>query len=147
MAKNDVGYCRPPKHSRFKPGVSGNPKGRPRHTVLAAAEVIENILNAKAEYTERGIVKKAARWELSVTALVNRAVKGDMKAAEMLLDLRDHMERYGEQRAQRIQISDWMPDYPGQTAEQKTRETALLSDAEPDAWWQPSDGDSTQSGN
>ena len=25
-----VGYCRPPKHSRFKPGQSGNPRGRPR---------------------------------------------------------------------------------------------------------------------
>lgn len=26
----EVGYCKPPKASRFKPGVSGNPKGRPR---------------------------------------------------------------------------------------------------------------------
>ena len=28
--KFDVGYGKPPKHSRFKPGQSGNPKGRPR---------------------------------------------------------------------------------------------------------------------
>ena len=26
----EVGYGKPPKHSRFKPGQSGNPKGRPR---------------------------------------------------------------------------------------------------------------------
>jgi Family of unknown function (DUF5681) len=26
----DVGYCKPPEASRFKPGQSGNPKGRPR---------------------------------------------------------------------------------------------------------------------
>ena len=26
---DDVGYGRPPKHTRFKPGQSGNPKGRP----------------------------------------------------------------------------------------------------------------------
>ena len=25
-----VGYCRPPKAHRFKPGQSGNPKGRPK---------------------------------------------------------------------------------------------------------------------
>ncbi len=25
-----VGYCRPPKGTRFKPGVSGNPSGRPK---------------------------------------------------------------------------------------------------------------------
>jgi hypothetical protein len=27
---NDVGYGKPPKRSRFKPGQSGNPKGRPK---------------------------------------------------------------------------------------------------------------------
>jgi hypothetical protein len=25
-----VGYKRPPQHSKFKPGQSGNPKGRPK---------------------------------------------------------------------------------------------------------------------
>jgi Family of unknown function (DUF5681) len=30
MADDDVGYGRPPKKFRFKPGVSGNPKGRPK---------------------------------------------------------------------------------------------------------------------
>ena len=28
-----VGYRQPPKHSRFKPGQSGNPRGRPRARV------------------------------------------------------------------------------------------------------------------
>src|SRR5687768_6396759 len=27
-----VGYGRPPKHTRFKPGQSGNPRGRPKRT-------------------------------------------------------------------------------------------------------------------
>ena len=26
----EVGYGKPPKHSRFRPGKSGNPKGRPK---------------------------------------------------------------------------------------------------------------------
>ena len=29
----EVGDRRPPKHSQFKPGVSGNPKGRPKGSV------------------------------------------------------------------------------------------------------------------
>jgi Family of unknown function (DUF5681) len=29
-ADNRVGYRRPPRHSRFQPGQSGNPRGRPR---------------------------------------------------------------------------------------------------------------------
>jgi len=28
-----VGYKRPPSHTRFKPGKSGNPRGRPRRKV------------------------------------------------------------------------------------------------------------------
>ena len=27
---HDAGYGKPPRHSRFKKGQSGNPKGRPR---------------------------------------------------------------------------------------------------------------------
>lgn len=26
----EVGYCKPPEHTRWKPGQSGNPRGRPK---------------------------------------------------------------------------------------------------------------------
>ena len=29
-APYEIGYCKPPKHTRFKPGQSGHPSGRPR---------------------------------------------------------------------------------------------------------------------
>jgi hypothetical protein len=29
MSNNEVGYKKPPKHTQFPPGKSGNPKGRP----------------------------------------------------------------------------------------------------------------------
>ena len=28
-APYEIGYCKPPKHTRFKPGQSGHPSGRP----------------------------------------------------------------------------------------------------------------------
>ena len=35
MAKEyDVGYGKPPNHSKFKPGQSGNLRGRPKHSHL-----------------------------------------------------------------------------------------------------------------
>jgi hypothetical protein len=34
-----VGYGRPPVHSRFKPGHSGNPKGRPKGQRNLASEI------------------------------------------------------------------------------------------------------------
>ena len=41
-----VGYKRPPMHSRFKPGQSGNPKGRPRPSRSFEAEFLEELTRA-----------------------------------------------------------------------------------------------------
>src|SRR5262245_20551740 len=45
---NRVGYGRPPTETRFKPGVSGNPKGR-RKKVPSFSEVTEQVLNETIE--------------------------------------------------------------------------------------------------
>ena len=41
-----VGYGKPPKLTRFKPGQSGNPRGRPRGA-LNMATVLERTLRRK----------------------------------------------------------------------------------------------------
>ena len=48
-----VGYCRPPLHSRFKPGQSGNPKGRPRQSrnMRTIARIADRT--ATAEWLDR----------------------------------------------------------------------------------------------
>ena len=38
-----VGYRRPPKQTRFKPGQSGNPKGRPKHARNLKSEFLEEL--------------------------------------------------------------------------------------------------------
>jgi Family of unknown function (DUF5681) len=143
MSDYEVGYRKPPKHLRFKKGVSANPKGRPKRKALAAGEIagqiINNVLNASAEYRERGRTKKAARLELTLKTHVQRALNGDVGSAEMLLKLRAHAQRFGDTLVHKIQMSDWLPDYLGQTAEQKTREFARQVEADAPEWWKHSD--------
>jgi Family of unknown function (DUF5681) len=56
-----VGYCKPPKHSQFRPGQSGNPLGRPKGTLSFAPELIEELLQTiTAPETASNITNKRA---------------------------------------------------------------------------------------
>ena len=135
MRDYEVGYGKPPGKSRFKPGVSGNPKGRPKRKPSALAEIICSVLNAPIDYRERGRVKATTRHELGLKMLVEHAIKGNFSAAELVLKVRAHAQLFGEAEIDKLQISDWLPDYPGQTADQKTQEFASTGDADPVEWW------------
>ena len=51
----DVGFGKPPKNSRFKPGQSGNPKGRPKGAKGLRTELKEE-LSERISVTEGGSV-------------------------------------------------------------------------------------------
>lgn len=82
----EIGYGRPPKHSRFPPGVSGNPAGKKKgkrglKTDLAAE------LDATQAITINGRRIKGRRQKLMIETLAMRAAAGDLKAAQMLIPL------------------------------------------------------------
>ena len=135
MASYDVGYGKPPLSGRFRAGASGNPRGRPKSKGLALAELIKTVLYAPSEYRERGRTKVATYRELILKSLVDGAISGDLDAAEMVLKMVDHAERYGDPGLDRILVENWIPDHPGQTADQKTAEVAAGRDATPAEWW------------
>jgi Family of unknown function (DUF5681) len=141
MSDDDVGYRKPPKHSRFKPGNNANPKGRPKRKPTAIAEIIDDVLDGPAEYRERGRTKKASRRELTVKTHIKRALAGDLSSIETILLLRAHAQTSGDAGVQRLEVTDWLPDYPGQTGEQKTREFAAKTNAEVPAWWKDADAE------
>ncbi len=79
----EVGYGRPPKRGRFKPGQSGNPKGRPRgrkniHTIL------EETLFRLVTITENGRKRKVPAIEALFLSLLRKSLDGDMRAFEKL---------------------------------------------------------------
>lgn len=81
-----VGYRRPPKHSRFKPGQSGNRKGRPprRQEALDVA----GLLDEPIPVSQAGAAREMSGFEVGVRKLVSRALKdGDLQAALEFLRL------------------------------------------------------------
>ena len=74
-----VGYRKPPVHSQFKKGESGNPHGRPKGT-LNFATVLLKTLREKVVINENGKRKIITKLEAAVKQLVNKAASGDLRA-------------------------------------------------------------------
>lgn len=83
-----VGYGRPPTHTRFKPGQSGNPKGRPKGAKNEAT-IWRDIFARKVSIRDRGQVRKVSLLEAMLLKYTERALNGEAKAADFVLN------RYG----------------------------------------------------
>jgi hypothetical protein len=82
----NVGYGKPPKHSRFRKGVSGNQKGRPKGK-RNIATVLTAILGEEIVINEGGVRKRVTKLEAALKQLVNKAALGDLVAARQLIAL------------------------------------------------------------
>jgi Family of unknown function (DUF5681) len=79
-----VGYRKPPKHSQFKPGKSGNPNGRPRKSTTLDDD-IEKQLCTKVPLTGRSTGQKMTKRQIVAMQFVNKAASGDTRSIELLL--------------------------------------------------------------
>jgi hypothetical protein len=80
----EVGYGRPPKASRWKPGQSGNPSGKKKGTKNGAT-ILQEIMQRMISVSDNGKVRKITVQEGLYVAHVTRGLKGDLKAATFLL--------------------------------------------------------------
>ncbi len=87
----EVGYRKPPKETRFKPGQSGNPKGRPREALNRKTR-LEKAALEKIAVTENGRTRKLSKIDVIEKTLMNKAAAGDKQATKIVFD---QMARYG----------------------------------------------------
>lgn len=101
--KNDyeVGYGKPPEHTRFRPGRSGNPKGRSKR--VTGDESVEALFLKNAATPITVIVNGRKRTITSFDAVMVRqfakAMSGDTRAARELFKLHDRAAQYRKQHA------------------------------------------------
>ena len=84
-AEKSVGYKHPPKATQFKPGRSGNPKGRPRGAKNFAT-ALEDELAARVLITENGKRRTISKRQAIAKQIVNKAASGDLKAIPVVLN-------------------------------------------------------------
>ena len=86
----EVGWGKPPKHTRWKPKQSGNPAGRKRGSLnkktlryIAAQVLLEGTVTVK----ERGRQHEVSKLEGLVRTLVNLGLQGDRRSITDVLAL------------------------------------------------------------
>lgn len=107
MAKGnyEVGYGRPPRHTQFQQGQSGNPKGKPRGSRGLRTE-LRSELGEMMTITENGKSRRIPKRRIVIKALTAKALKGDVRAAEKIMQLVIQAEGFEDPKSERNRLSD-----------------------------------------
>jgi len=81
-----VGYRKPPQHSRFRPGQSGNPAGRSKGVRNLATDV-RRTLKAPVKVHAGGRSRQMSTQAGMLMVLREKALKGDARAIDRLVEL------------------------------------------------------------
>jgi len=81
--KHEVGYRKPPKHSRFKKGHSGNLRGKPPGTKNSAT-LLKQALLASVLIKQNGRQTKTTKLWVIVTRLIHQVMKVDYTSIRIL---------------------------------------------------------------
>jgi hypothetical protein len=92
----EVGYGKPPRHTRFSKGQSGNPRGRPKESKNLAT-LLKEALNEPVIVAENGGRRKITMREAIIKQLVKRSATADLRATKILLDLVRDIEGRSEE--------------------------------------------------
>jgi hypothetical protein len=82
----EVGHGKPPLHTRFVKGRSGNPSGK-RRRPQDLIELLQRILGERVEIAERGKRKRITKLEAIAKQVVNRSAAGERAWLQALLPL------------------------------------------------------------
>jgi hypothetical protein len=88
IKRHKIGYRNPPHHTRFKKGLSGNPKGRPKGA-RSLGGMLSHIIRQKIAVTENGRTRRIPALEVMLRRLANDAMRSEPNALKLLLSLVD----------------------------------------------------------
>ncbi len=91
-----VGYGRPPRHTQFAKGQSGNPRGRPAGSKNLRT-LLARELDQPVRVVENGKRRTIPKRQVMIAQLVNQSAAGDLRAAKMIFDLQRDLEPDGRQ--------------------------------------------------
>src|SRR5215472_5558815 len=82
----EASYGKPPKRTQFKPGQSGNPKGRPKGVKNFETD-LQETLRATVEIKNANGTRTMTTVQAALQTLAEKAVAGDTRASQQLFNL------------------------------------------------------------
>jgi hypothetical protein len=119
---DEVGFGKPRKHTQFRKGRSGNPKGRPCGS-RNASTLLDEALKERVIVSENGRRRAVTKLEAILKQLVNRAAQGDHRATHLLLA--HQIPRIEEDEASRSAIAERSPLPPPPSEEKRRRDLEI----------------------
>jgi hypothetical protein len=87
----EIGFGKPPRHTQFHKGQSGNPKGRPKGSKNIDV-LIRKALEEKVIVKGPGGRRLISKFEAALTQQANKAASGDPRAFREILRLRERVQ-------------------------------------------------------
>jgi hypothetical protein len=81
-----VGYKKPPRHSRFQPGRSGNPRGKQKGVRNFGTDV-KRTLEVPVRLNDQGRARRVSTQEAALLRLREKALCGDARSIVQILEL------------------------------------------------------------
>jgi len=91
------GYGRPPVNHQFKPGQSGNPRGRPKGQKNFTT-IFTEVLSRKVAVRDQNGPRRLSKLEAMIEVMTNKAIAGDPRAFAIIVQI-----------AEKIKESTWQP--------------------------------------
>lgn len=121
----DVGYAKPPAEHRFKPGQSGNRRGRPPGRINIATALREAVQQRRSVMIG-GKSREMSTLDIVLRKQIEKAVAGDTKAFHAVIEL---LEGYAPdllvtmtQKSVSQEDLDLLSDYTARQSATKRRE-------------------------
>ena len=111
--ESEGGYRKPPTSSRFKPGQSGNKRGRPKGSRNLKTD-LNKLMTKRIAVREDGEVRHITGQEAMLLGLFEKAVRGDFKASTQLFAM-----------LMKLEIQDPAPSAPAVVTE---NDRAIVAD-------------------
>jgi hypothetical protein len=129
-----VGYKRPPRHSRFAPGRSGNPRGRQKGVRDLATDV-KRTLEAPVKLNEQGKARRVSTQAAALMRLREMALNGDARSLDRLLQVAQRFNNIAasESHGHETVAAEDQAILEAYAAEIRSAATGNSNDSEPNA--------------